>query len=776
MTFQKKFVLEAGVLMLAVLIICNCCYLYAEEEAQSPEQMQISSIEVAGNVTITKSRVLARIRAKAGQLFNSVSTAEDAQRLAEIEGIETAYYNTDIVDGKVKLTFVVIEQDLVRLIFFRGNKKVSANLLSKQLDFKKGDYLDLLLVRNATVSMLQLYHKRGYAFAEVTLDESQLKRGSVIYNIKEGTRVRVKKSIFEGNDSIKRKELKKAVKTKSRKFVFFRVYYNEDAVRADVEKLQDIYHKKGFLDVKVEEAVSFSENKKQAFVTFKITEGALYTVDEVIITGNEFFDDSVLYADLKLQKGEVYSVERADFDARHILNRYREKGFVDAVVEQERSFGDEGRVTVRFDIVQGSRFRIGRIDITGNHEVHDRVIRRILDEEGFTPGQWYNADFARGNGEGELERLVRRRVMTESTTILPAGDKPDQKDANVNIVESQTGSIMVGAGIASNSGVIGNLVLDQRNFDIKDWPESFREFVTGKAFKGAGQQFRAEINPGTIQSSFSISFTEPYLYDKPVSLEVGTYGFERMQETFDEDRLKGYVGFEKRYDNDWRRGVSFRVENVDVSDLEPDAPQEIIDVKGDTALVGVKAFVRKDTTDSRFLPTKGYNFNIGYEQVGGDFTFGILSATQRWYKTLYEDLADRKTILETKIHAATILGDAPPFEKFYAGGTGSIRGFKYRGVSTRDSVFQEPIGSDWILLGNAEIAVPLTSEVFSALFFVDAGTIDSGGVRASIGTGIQILLPQWFGPVPMRFELATPFMKDDEDDTRIFSFSVGALF
>jgi outer membrane protein insertion porin family len=352
-------------------------------------------------------------------------------------------------------------------------------------------------------------------------------------------------------------------------------------------------------------------------------------------------------------------------------------------------------------------------------------------------------------------------------------------------VEGQTGSIILGAGVASDSGLVGQIIFDQRNFDIMDWPESTHDLLFGEAFRGAGQRFRISINPGTVQSTFSVSFSEPYLYNKPVSLDVVASGFNRGRESYDEDRLKGYVGFEKRYPDDWRRGISFRVENVDVTDLEVDAPKEIVDIKGDNGLLGVRFFIRKDTTDLRFTPSRGYNFNAGYEQVGGDHTFGRLDATQRWYTTLHEDLAERKTILETKIQAATVVGDAPAFEKFYGGGTGaySIRGFDYRGVSTRGlqrgvvpARRKDPIGSDWIIVGNAEVAVPLTTEIFSWLFFVDAGAIDTGGVRASVGTGIQILLPQWFGPVPMRFELAAPFMKDDEDDTRVFSFSIGALF
>ena len=135
---------------------------------------------------------------------------------------------------------------------------------------------------------------------------------------------------------------------------------------------------------------------------------------------------------------------------------------------------------------------------------------------------------------------------------------------------------------------------------------------------------------------------------------------------------------------------------------------------------------------------------------------------------MHEDLAEQRTIFSTRVYAATIIGDAPPFEKFYAGGENSLRGFEYRGVSTRglqtnvpNPEREDPIGSDWIFLANAEVTVPLVSEKFAALFFVDSGTIDTGDYRVSVGGGLQIQMPQWFGPVPMRFELGFPVMKSD---------------
>ena len=780
MVSQKELLVKsnlAGVLFVVILAGGMC---FAEDASQ----MRIGSVEVAGNVSISQASVLASVRARAGELFNKASADEDAKRIAKLDGVEYAYYNAKEVDGQMQLTYVVVEKNLVRSITFIGNENIKYGKLAKDAGFKRGDYLDAFAIGNSVDTIKELYLKKGYAFVDITVDDEKLRSGEVIYYISEGPRVKVKARTIEGNEAVSTKELAKALKTKSRKFWLWPAYYSKEVVDKDIAKLQEVFQEKGYLDSRVESTLKLSEDKSAAFITFSVTEGPMYLVDSVVIRGNEFFDDEVLYGDFKLKAGQFYSEDQSRFDIRSISRRYKEIGFIDVRVSYRRTFTGAGKVLCEFDVVEGGRFRIGEIIITGNEATHDNVIRHILDEEGFRPGQWYNGEIARGDETGELERLIKRTVYTESTFIKQVGSKPDQRDARINITEGQTGSVMLGAGVSSNRGLIGQLVFDQRNFDITDWPDSWKEFASGKSFKGAGQRFRISIEPGTQQDAYSVSFTEPYLYDQAVSFNTTASVFERWQESHNEKRAKAYVGIEKRYDDDWRRGISFRVENIDVSDLDLDAPQEIRDIVGDTSLVGIKLSIRKDTTDSRFLPTRGYNFDSSFEQVGGDFTFGVVSGTQRWYKTLYEDLAERKTVLETKVRVASILGDAPAFEKFYAGGTGSIRGFDYRGVSTRglqtggvpDPQREDPIGSDWLVTANAEVAIPLTTEVLSALFFVDTGIIDTGGVRASIGTGIQILLPQWFGPVPMRFEFAVPVMKDDVDENQIFSFTVGALF
>jgi len=759
----------------------------AQVKDSQPEHagVTIVNIRTVGNRSISTGEILAKVHSRLGQLFEPDTAAEDAKRIASLAGVDYAYYNTAIIANQIQLTFVVVEQNIVRSIIFVGNRKYKDKQLADKLSLNMADYLDTITAEADRKTLTEFYQKKGYTWAKVTLDGEKLQTGQLIFTIDEGPRVRIESVRFRGNKIIKTETLEKAVKVKDKKWWFWPRYYRKDEVDKALTKLQNAYSKRGFLDTKVTSRQDFTEDKSKVHITFAIDEGSRFTVEAINFTGNKHFENSQLSAEMKLQQGQIYSELKANSDVSQILKLYREIGYIDAKVRQKRQFVSDAGINVEFEITEGQRFRIGRIDITGNEQTHDKVVRRVLSEYDFQPGLWYNADIARGDGSGYLEKRVKRMAVTEAATITPTGEVPGQRNAQVNIIEGQTGMVMLGGGVASDSGVVGQLVFDQKNFDISDWPENFGEFITGRAFKGAGQNLRISLQPGTVVSEYLISFSEPYFLNKPVTLDVVGSSWERSRESYDEGRLKGYVGLEKRYKDRWRRGISFRAENVDVDSLDGDAPQEIIDVKGDNMLVGIRLALSRDLTDAMFNPSKGYSFIASYEQVGGDHTFGILSGAHRYYKTLYEDFSERKTILATKLLAATIVSDAPPFEKFYAGGTGryGLRGFDYRGVSTRGMQTsvpspkrKDPIGSDWIILANAEVTVPIVSDNLAALFFIDSGAIDSGNYRASVGTGIQILIPQWFGPVPMRFEIAAPLMKDDADDTQAFSFSIGKLF
>jgi outer membrane protein insertion porin family len=750
----------------------------------------ISAIRVEGNVSVKVSEILTKVRTRQGDIFNPGVAAEDVKRIAGIKGVEYCYYNTKPVDGNTELTFVVVEKNLIRSIEFVGNKTFKSKKLQEKLGFKVGDYLDPVLARTYATTILEFYRQKGFPYTEITLSTAKLSEGKLVYTIKEGPRVKIDSVKFVGNKFLKTGALKKTIKASPRSWVLFKKYYNEEELNEDVAKLQRVYQKKGFLNAKIEAQREFSADKSKIRITFAIEEGIAYSVENTIFTGNEQYDNKKLYEQLTLLNGQTYNEQTAETDTKQVIKLYRGTGFIDAKVERGIKFVSDKTVAIEYKVKEGDRFRIGQITITGNEQTKDKVVRRVLDEYDFQPGKWYNGDIARGDGKGELEKNLQQIVLTErdGATITPSGSTPGQKDARVSVIEGKTGMVMLGAGVSSDSGVMGQITYEQRNFDIGDKPKSFDDFVTGKSLKGGGQTLRIALQPGTQLSTYSVSFTEPYLNDKPVSLDLAGSSWERLRECYNEDRLKGFVGLGKREKDKWQENIGLRVEKVDIKSVDDQAPSEIKDVAGNNFLTGVRVGAGRDLTDNRFNPSNGQNFDFSYEQVAGDFVFGIASGTYRRYFTLYEDLAERKTILATKLVAASVIGDAPPFEKFYAGGSSGygIRGFQYRGVSTRGLQTnvpagvtperKDPIGSDWIFLANGEVAVPVISENIAMLFFIDSGAIDTGGYRVGAGTGIQIMIPQWFGPVPMRFELAAPLMKSEGDKTQVFSFSVGTLF
>jgi outer membrane protein insertion porin family len=761
-----------------VSLLSFCCFVRAE--TVNPVDYQgkvIDSVQTAGNVYINNEKILSLARSKAGQIFNVAAVQEDVSRIAAISGVEFAYYSIEPVGEKVKLIFVIKEKTVIRRITFSGIKKYEEKKLFEELGFARGDYLDKFTAKAGAEKLTKYLNKKGYPYAKVSFDDSEIEQGRLHYTIDSGQKVKIKKVRFEGNKALKNKELKKVIKSKPKDFGIFQNYFQKQVFDDDVVNIQKAYDRKGYLDTKVTTETVFGRNNKSVELIYGITEGKQYNVEKIEFSGNEFISDANLMSTFRLKVGQFYSNEKAEYDRDEILRAYREIGFIEVNVESVRRFSGEDKIIAHFDIKQGRRFRIGHVNISGNRAVQDKVIRRVLDEEEFKPGEWYNAHIARGDGEGELEKNIKGEVYTETATITPVDNNiPGERNAEVRITEGKTGSIMFGAGVSSDSGLVGQMIYEQRNFDYKKWPKSWRRFFSDDAFKGAGQKLRIALEPGTEVSQYSISFTEPYLKDKPIAMTIAGSSWGRDRESYAEQRQKGYLGFTKRMKQGKYRTLAFRFENVSVEDLDDDAPKEVRDVKGDNLLAGVRIGFGRDTTDSRFSPTKGVSYELGYEQVGMSHNFGIVDATYRWYKTIQEDLARRKTVLETKFYAATVVGNAPLFEKFYAGGEGSIRGFDYRGISPRSGADKDPVGSKWLVTASGEIVKPLATDVFSALFFVDTGMIETGGIRASAGVGFQIMIPQWFGPVPMRFELAYPVMKNEDDDIRYFSFSIGSLF
>ena len=693
-------------------------------------------------------------------------------------------------------TAEVIPTVIIRSIEFVGNKKYTDKILKQRIGIELGERYDPFLAEGGRRTIIDVYQTVGYTFVHVEWDKEQARHGRLLYVITEGPRVKIHAVRFVGNKAFSRGTLGKLLKTKQSRWLVMPGYYSDQTVRDDAEKLRSFYYKKGYLGYDVQVHTEFAANREGVVITFQIHEGPPYRVAQIVYTGNRLLSTEQLRAATELAEGRIYQKDKAEIDAKHVVGIYREKGFIEADVRQSPKFQpdvNDNRVTVEFAITEGRQFRIGRIEVTGNEVSQDKSVRRVLDEYGFTPGQLYNAKLAPPQGSGTIDRYVQRAVLAEQVLIRPepaeSGD-PNQKDVRVDITEGMTGMIMPGVGVSSDSGVMGQLIYTQNNFDIKNWPQTWSEFFSMKGFRGGGQSLRIALEPGTEVSRYSVAFTNPYFRDKPISLELAGRKYKRFLESYNEGRLAGQVEFEHRQWGRWRKILGFRAENVGVLDLASDAPQEIRDVAGHSTLFGVKIGTGLTEVDDIYQPHTGHVVRMAYEQVAGHSAFGLVTASAVQYFTLYEDVLDRKTVLAAKVQLGTVVGTAPPFEKFYAGGMGqySIRGFDYRGISTRGlQVFdnpdpnvvpqkRDPIGSNYVALANTEIVIPLIGENLSALAFADTGIIDTGHWRLSTGIGIQILVPQIFGNVPMRFEYGLPLIYEDWDETRRFNFTMGALF
>ncbi len=689
----------------------------------------------------------------------------------------------------------LVRTDIVRSIEFEGNTHFKDKVLGQRIGIELGDQSDPFQVEGARRTIVDLYIKKGYLFVQVDVDRDMAEKGQLFFTITESPRVRVKAVRILGAKAISSRNIRKVIKTKTRRMFALAAFYSEEKVTEDVETLKAFYYDRGYLGYAVETTTEFVDNNQAAVVTFTIDEGEPYRVSDIRFLGNTHFDTETLEKNLTLVQGDVYRKSRAIVDKRALTELYLEKGFVDVRIFEEPQYGGDladHTVVLSYEISEGRQFRIGRIDVTGNLSVQDRVIRNVLNEYDVVPGQLYNAKIAPYEGQKSLmEKYVQRSTVAEEVIIqpVPVDNEADVKDMRVDVKEGMTGMVMPGVGISSDSGVMGQLIYQQRNFDLTDWPETWKEFFLMKAFRGGGQNMRIALEPGTIVSRYTLTYSNPYWHDKPIGYDFSLMSYSRWLESYDEKRANASVGFEHRKWGDWLKSITVRTENVSVEDLHVDAPQEIRDVAGDTLLVGVRVGTGQTKVDDIYLPTQGHVFRVGYEQMMGDFTFGVLNSSYVHYFSLYEDILERHTVLATKVQGGTILGTAPPFEKFYAGGQGTyaIRGFDYRGVSTRGlqvfdpgvigtPQYRDPVGSDWALTANAEVTFPLIGENFSALTFLDSALIDTGGIRSSVGAGIQIMLPQLFGPVPMRFEYGIPLQKDERDEIRHFNFSMGRLF
>lgn len=369
-----------------------------------------------------------------------------------------------------------------------------------------------------------------------------------------------------------------------------------------------------------------------------------------------------------------------------------------------------------------------------------------------------------------------------------SGQPPGFVDIDIDVTEARTGRFMFGAGVNSDAGVVGQIVLEENNFDLFRPPRSFADFRNGRAWRGGGQSFRIEAAPGAEVSRYLVNWQDPYFLNTDYSFGVSGFYYTRFFQDWTEERLGGRVSVGKTLDQFWSVSTAIRLEQVLVRDIVDnaganEAPQILRDAQGKNFLSTARFNIAYDTRDSSFLPTKGFIGEFGFEQAFGDYVYPRFDLSASKYWTVYErpDGYGKHT-LRFSSKLGFLGDDAPVFERYYAGGFQTLRGFEFRGVSpettgTGAGSLPRRTGGDYQSVNTLEYMFPLTAnDNFKGVVFTDFGTVSEDvsmdELRLAAGFGLRMNVAA-MGPAPLAFDFAFPLMSEDIDEERIFSFYIG---
>ncbi len=788
---SKKYIIHYS-LMIALLSTFILFPAYAEQENPN---LIINKIIFKGNDNTPDDVIMTNVRSRPDAFFNEKVVSEDSRKIIIMPQVENVKWYAVPVEGqpdKVDIIFDILEAVSVASIEFDGNKNIKSKKLTDQLPFETDDFLDRYLV-NQGAKDIELYYKdKGYYFSKVKIDASRADSdGVIVYKIEEGPRLKINKVRFEGVESFPRYKVKGKTKSRARSWfgIFSKGKLDDLRLESDVDSIAQFYHEEGFLDANVTAKEVFNEDNSKVEIIFQIDEGPRYFLSEISFKGNEIYSIEEIQNVVTLAPGDYKRDKKIQSAEKAIKDLYGKNGYIKANAVPLISYTDKpGEARLTFSITEGKKYYLNKVIVSGNFETKDKVIRRDFDRHGFLPGEVYNQDAA-----NKARRRLAGSGLFESVDVQPVGDYEDKKDAIVEVAETNTGLLMFGVGVDTNHGVLGQFSVEQRNFDASRKPESLKEFFTGNSYVGGGQRLRLSIEPGTGMTRGNLKFYEPYLYDQPIYLDYNLYLFRRWYESHKLKRRGTSLTLGHRFDNDWSIEGTAKVELVEIGDFdyrydytdpnnpfkEVTTPDQITSVEGDNWLTSFKFGIGRNTTDRYFRPTEGYKFNTSVEQFGafgGDHSFTELSSGITFYNTLYEDIVERRTVWATRVSGSKIYGNAPAFEKFYAGGIGTLRGFDYRGISPRGGRDEDPVGSSYIFMAGTEITHPIFEETLFGKIFCDSGFVSEGPYRVSVGFGIEIVIPQVFQQVPMHFDFGFPLVEDDKDETQLFSFNFGLTF
>lgn len=744
----------------------------APQAPPGPPMIRALDVEYTGPATISKERILAQMRTKVGERYSNSIVQDDIKALYKTGYIRNVRIFAQPEGDGVKVIVAVQTRAIIREIEITGAEHVSPKRLRKEIKVRLNQAADEQQLEEAREKIIDTYQGRGYTDVSVQfrIDPIDAKRGTarVVFTVNEGTKGAISKIRFEGNEHASDRVLRKQMKTRGRTLIYFMDKtgrLDEVQLEQDLDKIREYYQDHGFIDVQIKDVRKERTPKGPMIITIVIAEGPQYHVRKLTISGYQAANADRIRKLLKMNEGSVYSPKQLRDDAKAVADAYGSGGYVDLVITPEGTPAGPALIDVHYNIEEGPRSFVNRVNIQGNTRTKDKVIRR---EVLVAPGDVFNTvrvDITK-------KRLENLGYFAKVETYPEDTDIPGRKDLTILVQEKRTGSLSFGGGFSTVDKLVGFMELTQGNFDLFKWP----------SFTGGGQKFRLRVQYGTERKDFVLAITEPYFLDRRLSLSgQGFYNEANYLSADYDQRQYGFLFELRKPINAYMYGtLGYTLQNIEIFNVAANSPTFILSQAGTFTESKVYSSVVFDSRDNPLLTHRGrritFSPSLAGGFLGGDTQIYGLDLEGSQYFALPKD-----TILLINGEVATVdqwggASEVPIFERLFLGGSNNLRGFPYREVGPQEN--GEPIGGQSMARATIEWTFPIITKARGAIFY-DTGFVNSSAwsfgfnhLASDIGIGLRLDLP--IGP--LRLDYGYPVMRDGYNGGGHFNFNVGYQF
>ncbi len=760
-------------LLTFIFVLSLSFTVFAQEQPQpgssQPQEESLSkmviAIEVKGNKSISSNNIISKLKTRPGSPYQDNIVSDDLKRLYILGYFSDVKINTEDYKDGIKVIITVEERPLIDKVNFSGAKLPPDEIkkIKDAIKSKEGKYLDYPTLTDDADAIRKLYEKKGYTLAEAEYKvdvDPQTNKAKVEFKITRGKRQGIKVIYVEGNINFSDARILKVLKTK-RAWFFNSGILKEEVLLEDMERIKVFYRKGGFIDVAVSYDTKTDPMGKHIYVTVKIEEGKKYLVGSLAIRGNKDIMESEILPKIKVcVPGKVFNPEALKEDIGRVHELYFDRGYILAQVEYTTSLNsDTGRIDMVINIIENQVVYVNMIKIRGNVKTKDVVVRRELR---IKPGDRFDGEKLRRSRE-RLQNLGYFEEVSYDTEDTSSADK---KDLVVGVKETKTGAFSFGGGYSSVDRLVGFVEIEQKNFDWKNFPY----------FTGAGQNMKLRASVGSLANGAELSFTDPWLFDYPVSFGFDLYKRTHKREQdvgygYDESVIGGDVRLGKEISEYWRTSLTYRHDTIKITNIAENAV-DLEDEYGTNSISSMDYGLSFDSRDNVFTPTKGNVLNNSVMVAGGplvgDRDFWKYSVRGEHYIPLFNEsvlqFMGRVALADTYSDTVKI----PIYERLFAGGAYTIRGYRERKVGPIDPASGDPLGGNAMLISNVEYIYPLISFLRIAAFY-DIGNvwaktndIGSGGFKAGTGLGLRLKTP--IGPLMLDYGI--PLNKEPGKDKK----------